>query len=512
MKKNLITFLFFALSFLAKTQTNSVAQKFSNGVTAKGLQEKLTILASAEMEGRETATEGQKKAAAFIENHFKKFGLKPGNGTNYQQTYDVFQDELVGEHLMVNGVSYALNTDYSFSLGTISSIQLTTNNLVFAGYGLNTKERNEYAKLNVKGKVVIVLEGLPEENFTPGLPSGRAPNNPGSNAAKATAAQSNGAVGLIIVSSEFPKKQAQASKGSMTVRKPSSDKFFILNVSYSLASNLVGRTSTLTSKEFKELNLIDYWAELKLIIDKKTNNLQSTNVIGVVEGTDKKDEYVFITGHYDHLGKRGNDIYYGADDDGSGTTAVMQLAEAFAIAKQKGNSPSRTIVFMAVSGEEKGLWGSKYYVDNPTYPLDKTTVDLNIDMIGRIDPTYKGDSLNYVFAIGEDKLSSDLQAITDSINKNYLNMQIDRRYNDPNDKNRFYFRSDHYNFAAKGVPIIFYFNGTHADYHKPTDIVEKINFPLMYKRTLLVFYTAWEMANRKDMLKRDKPLSAVGTR
>lgn len=511
MQKILIASLFIAFGLGSIAQTNSSAQKFSNWVTIKGLQEKLTILASAEMEGRETATEGERKAATFIENHFKKFGLKPGNGTSYKQSYNVYQDELVTEKLMVNGETFALNTDYSLSLASVNATTINTTNIVFAGYGLSTKEKNDYANVNVKGKVVVVLEGLPNEN-PPAALQGTRIQGQGSTSAKAVTAQNNGAVGLIIISKDFPKKQPQSFKGNMTVKKSSTDNFFVLNVSYKVASTLIGRTTTLTTKDFAETNLQDYWAELKLNIDKRTNSLISNNVIGVVEGTDKKDEYVFITGHYDHLGKRGNDIYYGADDDGSGTTAVMQLAEAFALAKQKGNAPSRTIVFMAVSGEEKGLWGSKFYSDNPTFSLDKTTVDLNIDMIGRIDPTFKGDSLNYIYAIGEDKLSSDLQPITDSINKNYLQMEIDRRYNDPNDKNRFYFRSDHYNFAAKGVPIIFYFNGTHPDYHRPTDTVEKINFPLMYKRTLLVFYTAWDMANRKDMLKRDKPLSAVGTR
>lgn len=511
MQKFFLVCFFFIISFYSYTQINNAALKFSSGVTQQGLQEKLTVLASAEMEGRETATEGQRKAASFIENHFKKFGLKPGNGNSFQQAYNVYQDELISEKLMVNGVTYLLNTDYSFSMGSIASTDLKTTNLVFAGYGLVTKERNDYANVNVKGKVVMVLEGMPNENPPVALQGNRV-QGPGTANAKAAAAQNNGAIGLIIISADFPKKQAQSTKGSMTIKKPSANNFFVLNVSYNMAAPLFGRTNTLSLKDLQDANLQDYWAELQVKLNVQNNTLQSTNVIGVVEGTDKKDEYVFITGHYDHLGKRGKDIYYGADDDGSGTTAVMQLAEAFALAKQKGNAPSRSMVFMAVSGEEKGLWGSKYYVDNPTFSLDKTTVDLNIDMIGRIDPTFKGDSLNYVFAIGEDKLSSDLQPITDSINKNYIKMDIDRRYNDPNDKNRFYFRSDHYNFAAKGVPIIFYFNGTHADYHKPTDTVEKINFPLMYKRTLLVYYTAWDMANRKNMLKRDKPLSAVGTR
>jgi Zn-dependent M28 family amino/carboxypeptidase len=301
-------------------------------------------------------------------------------------------------------------------------------------------------------------------------------------------------------------------KGNMTINRPNATSFFTITVSEKVGAALLGRTFVPTKKQFEEINIGNYFAETKLMIQKNTATLESSNVIGIVEGSDKKDEYIFITGHYDHLGKRGDVIYYGADDDGSGTTAVMQLAETFAKAKAKGDGPRRTMVFMAVSGEEKGLWGSKFYADNPTFPLAKTSVDLNIDMIGRIDPSYKGDSNNYVFAIGEDKLSTELQPITDSVNKWYVNMEVDRRYNDPKDPNRFYFRSDHYNFAAKGIPIIFYFNGVHKDYHKPTDTVDKINFNLMHKRSLLVYYTAWEMANKNEMLKRDLPLSAVPAR
>jgi Zn-dependent M28 family amino/carboxypeptidase len=162
---------------------------------------------------------------------------------------------------------------------------------------------------------------------------------------------------------------------------------------------------------------------------------------------------------------------------------------------------------MTVSGEEKGLWGSDYYTSHPVFPLNKTSVDLNIDMVGRIDPARKyGDSTNYVYTIGEDKLSSDLLRISDSINNKFVHMELDRKYNDPKDPNRFYYRSDHYNFAKNGVPVIFYFNGTHADYHRPTDTVDKINFELMSKRVKLIFYTAFEMANRSEMIKRDIPL------
>jgi Zn-dependent M28 family amino/carboxypeptidase len=261
------------------------------------------------------------------------------------------------------------------------------------------------------------------------------------------------------------------------------------------------KANAIAHKPYRGLTALHY--------GKQTISENVSNVLGLIEGTDKKDEYVVITAHYDHVGKRSDGtIYYGADDDGSGTTGILELAEAFTAAKAAGKGPRRSILLMTVSGEEKGLWGSQYYSENPIFPLEKTTVDLNIDMIGRIGSDYvkDKDSVNYVYTIGDDKLSSDLAPITDQVNDTYTKMKLDRRYNDPKDPNRFYYRSDHYNFAAKGVPIIFYFNGVHADYHKPTDTPDKINYPLMAKRAQLVFHTAWEIANREEMLKRDMPL------
>jgi len=241
---------------------------------------------------------------------------------------------------------------------------------------------------------------------------------------------------------------------------------------------------------------------------KDHQRVDASNVVGVLEGSDKKDEYVFITAHYDHLGMHDGKIYYGADDDGSGTVAVIEMAEAFAKAKAKGRGPRRSIVFMTVSGEEKGLLGSEYYSDNPLFPLDKTTVDLNIDMVGRVDTErMMADTLNYVYVVGHDKISTDLPIINEGMNKKYTGLTLDYKFDDPNDKNRIYFRSDHYNFARKGVPVLFFYDGMlQSDYHKPTDTVDKIYWPLYEKRVKMIFHTAWEMANRNDMLKRDLPL------
>jgi len=229
----------------------------------------------------------------------------------------------------------------------------------------------------------------------------------------------------------------------------------------------------------------------------------SENVLALVKGTEKPDEVVVISAHLDHEGIKNGKIYNGADDDGSGTVAILEIAQAFKMAERAGKGPKRSILFLHVTGEEKGLLGSKYYTENPVYPLENTVCDLNIDMIGRIDNRHKKDP-NYLYLIGSDKLSTELHNVSEAVNKKYTNINLDYKYNDENDPNRFYYRSDHYNFAKHNIPIIFYFNGTHADYHQPSDTPDKINYELLEKRTRLVFHTAWEVANRGERIFADK--------
>lgn len=482
--------------------------KYGKMVSADLLKKELYIIAGAEMEGRETATPGQKKAAAYIENHFKQHGLLPGAGKgSYQQFYPLYQDSIGKTSLQVYQFNFGFDEHYSVApnLGAAGNWQI--NELVYAGFGIKDNEKNDYANLPIQGNWVMILDATPADIDKPAAPMQgmRVVGNTGLQN-KINYLRTNGAKGIIVVSKDFPKGLATPQKGNMSMNKPTTATVPVIQVSYQVASSMLNKVVD-NYAGLKNVSAGKYSTSVKTSIDKTTLQLESSNVIGIIEGTDKKDEYLVITSHYDHLGKRGNDIYYGADDDGSGTVSVMELARVFAQAKAKGHGPRRTIVFMTVSGEEKGLWGSAYYGNNPIFPLNKTTANLNIDMVGRIDPSYKGDSNNYVFVIGEDKLSSDLQPISDAVNSKYVKMELDRRYNDPKDPNRFYYRSDHYNFAAKGVPIIFYFNGVHKDYHRTTDTPDKINYPLMQKRVHLVFHTAWEMANRDDMLKRDMPLN-----
>ncbi len=229
----------------------------------------------------------------------------------------------------------------------------------------------------------------------------------------------------------------------------------------------------------------------------------ASNVIAFIKGTSKPDEYIVLSAHYDHVGVRGGKIYNGADDDASGTSAVLEIAEAFKKAADAGNGPKRSLVFLHVSGEEIGLFGSKFYTENPVFSLENTVANLNIDMIGRVDKVHKNNP-EFVYLIGADKISKELHEVSEAVNKKYVNLQLDYTYNDKDDPNRFYYRSDHYNFAKNGIPIIFYFNGVHDDYHKPSDTPDKIRYDLLQKRTQLIFYTAWELANRENRLKIDK--------
>lgn len=474
--------MFACLGTAAQVKEKKI-RKYGKTICDKDLRTKLSVIASAEMQGRETATDGQRKAAAYLEDQFRRLGLQPGNGGSFYQAFPLVQDSLTKFDLQVNGRQLQPNKDYSLFVSGMAAGDWNISNVHVAGTGpLDT------TNLPVAGKWVLIEEGSFFQLRQ-----------------KIAQLRRRQAAGIIAVSKTFPRPTPFALKGPMGLRL-SDDSFPYVTISYNAASQLLNKQG-LDSASLAVLPKQEYPASMQLQVGKQRLRVESTNVLAVLPGTDKAGEYVFLTAHYDHLGQRGDSvIYYGADDDGSGTTALIEIAEAFAKAKKKGHGPRRSLVFMAVSGEEKGLLGSEYYADNPVFPLEKTTVDLNIDMVGRIDPKYTGDSMNYVYVIGDDKLSSDLRPITDSVNRTYMNMELDRRYTDVKDPNRYYYRSDHYNFAKKGVPIIFYFNGTHADYHRPTDTIDKINFDLMEKRVKLVFYTAWDMANREQMLKRDIPL------
>ncbi|MDR2205038.1 MAG: M28 family peptidase [Flavobacteriaceae bacterium] len=224
----------------------------------------------------------------------------------------------------------------------------------------------------------------------------------------------------------------------------------------------------------------------------------SENILAFIEGTEKPNEIIVISAHYDHVGTKNGVVYNGADDDGSGTVAVMQMAKAFQEAKKSGKGAKRSVLFLHVTGEEHGLFGSSWYSENPIFPLENTVADLNIDMIGRDDQENRGKQ--YVYVIGSEMLSSELKKINEATNDSTVKLELNYKYDDPKDPERLYYRSDHYNFAKHNIPVAFFFDGIHEDYHKPTDDPDKIDYNLLQKRAQLIFSTAWELANRNERI------------
>lgn len=499
------------------------AQKFANTITADDLKKHLTIVAGADMEGRETGTEGQRKAAAYIESQFKRLGLQsPASLNGYQQSYPVYKDSFLFSSLKIGKNKYEFAKDFINTPLAIVDPNFKTKKIVFVGYGIDDSLYNDYTGKDVKNKIVVFVAGEPKKDGNY-IVSGTAKSSvwtyPGTSR-KVAAAKKRGALAAFIINPALTDlSQVQIDNARKTsMYFPGNDdmskKMDYITIMPSVAKNILGEDvfNEVIKRGAANEPLNDIQKEIKaktrFNYTRQRIPYNSSNVIGYIEGSDKKDEYVFLTAHYDHLGKIGDKIYYGADDDGSGTVSVLEMAEAFSKAKQEGNGPRRTVVFMTVSGEEKGLWGSKYYSDHPVFSLDKTSVDLNTDMVGRVDTERKtADSLNYIYVIGHDKLSSELPGINEAANDKSSKLTLDYKFDDPNDNERIYYRSDHYNFARKGVPVLFFYDGMlKADYHKPTDTVDKINFDLMQKRVQVIFLTAWEMANRDAMLKRDIPL------
>lgn len=485
---------------LTVTAQNPDAKKYSSLINATGLREDLSIIASDALEGRETGTRGQKMAAAFIAAHFSDLGLKaPVNGSYYQPVE--LYSSMVGEAYLKVGQTRLDNFSGIIYTGAGDSGGEVSLPVVFVGYGTEA----EFNQVDVKDKAIVLLS---KEMRTRGNPAFKL-------------AQDKGAKMIIICANEtlaeFDNWAGQfknfMSGSRLSLKKPQAgNQMVTMLVSPVTVEKIFNSTMEKLKKATAEDPKKNALKKIKggNVQYKITSEIKTTysdNVLGYMEGTDKKDELVVITAHYDHVGKlksgTGDLINNGADDDGSGTVSVLAIAKAFAQAKKEGKGPRRSILFMTVTGEEKGLLGSEYYSEHPIFPLENTVVDLNIDMVGRRDPQHK-DSEPYVYIIGSDKLSDDLHALSERVNKENLNLTFDYTYNDRNHPDQLYYRSDHWNFAKKNIPIIFYFDGIHEDYHKPSDEVDKIEFDLLEKRAQTVFFTAWEIANRDTKPKVDE--------
>ncbi len=473
-------------------------------ITQEELKEHLFIYASDDFEGRETGTKGQKIAVDYLVDYYNNLGIAPAQGTkDYLQKVPVSYTTAPVGTIVVGETELELgNTVVSF---TPASGDFS---LVYVGYGIVEESIDSYQDVDVTGKIVIARAGEPvseDEIFTL---TGTKEYSKWSNRSEALpkrieAAKAKGAEGIIYIDdtnfdrfNRYFAYMRRNNSGQMRLDTGENELFNAVLKEEQLS--VFGlEQSDYTSKSLDR--------SINLSIEGGAKEIDTENVVAIIEGTDTPEEYVVISSHLDHIGINSDgSINNGADDDGSGTVALLEIAQAFKAAKEQGLGPKRSIVFLHVTGEEKGLLGSEYYTDiEPLYPLDQTVANLNIDMIGRIDPEREGNR-NYIYLIGSDKLSTELHELSEAVNEKFTQIELDYTYNDENDPNRFYYRSDHYNFAKNNIPIIFYFNGTHEDYHKEGDTPDKINYDLLENRSRLVFHTAMEVANRANPVVVDK--------
>ncbi len=488
---------------------------YAKSITSEDLRAHLSLLASDEYEGRETGKKGQKMAAEYISKVFNSLNIPEQAGGGYFQRYPVLESTIGKMEMKVNNTSYKFLEDY-YLVQDFNSQKLSNNKILFAGFGINDSVYNDLEKIDIKDKIVMVMKGEPKSKK--GIYQLSRTVNPSENYQKSEKYKIEKLATLkpkviLIVNPEFDQTVKNYKKWIMEP-KMNLEKDYeapistVIYISPKLARELLGLTEKKFDAMVSKMNNQGKpqtkvsLSTLTYNFTKNRKSIETENVLGFVEGSEFPEEVIAITAHYDHIGVIDGKVYNGADDDGSGTSAILELAQAFSKAKEDGKGPKRSILFMTVSGEEKGLLGSDYYTSNPVYPLENTVANLNIDMIGRVDEKHK-ENPNYIYLIGSDKLSTELHGISEMSNKKFGKMELDYTFNDPADPNRFYYRSDHYNFAKNNIPVIFYFNGVHEDYHKDTDEIDKINFDLMAKRTQLVFYTAWEIANRDSRLRVD---------
>lgn len=514
--------LMFAFLFLYTAAYIFPQIKVDDKTSLNYLKNNLQVLASDEFQGRETTTHGEKIASLVIASELDKYGVKPfGDNGTFFQNFDLLSSGYAEDakiYLLDKSGSvvagFMLGDDFIKTLRGLAdeSFSKQTTGIVFAGYGITAIEFNydDYADVDVKGKTVLILSGEPysekEEFFSGSKPT------PYSNAeSKIKQAREKGAVGILVILDErmkgfwkyakdfatqpsltfIPKEPVETSKNIpvFTVGENCAEKLLAgEELSFDKINVMINEKEYPHAFELKKKLQYDIKPFLKIV--------KARNVIGLIEGTDPnlKNEYVVLSAHYDHVGTRGEVVSNGADDDGSGTVAVLEAAHLLSAAKNN----KRSIIALFNTGEEKGLLGSQYATDNGIF-MKEVVANINLDMVGR-------ESIDSIHCIGSDKLSTEFAQIVKEVNSETVNFVLDYKYDDPQDKNRFYYRSDHYNFARKGIPVVFFFDDMKVDYHKPTDDVDKINFGKILKTVKLATNIALHVANLDHKVVVDKKI------
>lgn len=506
----LLSLLYMAAGHI-HAQLDTVRMHYAALVDTVDLRRHLDTLASDRYEGRETGLWGQKLAARYIRERFREFGIPPVPdaaasgliGGGYEQPFPLEVRTPGGISLLVDGKPMGFMQEF-FHFQERDLGSFSTDSVVLASTtSVGSIGRNKVVLMLQDVRPGPVSRDKPPEDVFQEL------------ARKTRSAEAAGARLLLFCSPQVPAMMRQylhfitsprMRLADTTDQRSSPAGLQVIVIDQPTGERILRRGHLSWKRAMRQVVHGPRAIACPFVFTHQPmqQRLQGENVLGYVEGGDKKDELVVVTAHYDHIGEDGGEVYNGADDDGSGTVAILEMAQAFSRAKAEGHGPRRSILFMAVSGEEKGLLGSEWYSEHPVFPLERTVANLNIDMIGRFDSVHAA-SPPYVYIIGSDRLSTELHRINEEANAAYAHLILDMTFNAENDPNRFYERSDHYNFARKGVPVVFYFSGVHEDYHQPGDEVAKIRFDLLERRARLVFHTAWELASRSERPVLDKP-------
>ena len=497
-----------------------------DSITARDLKKHLSFLASDELGGRYTLSQGNRIAARYLASQLESYGYRGGaRDGSFLQKVPLSYHSVDAAASHVSFTTSGQTTEFKYGDDFLSAPPVSgdfSGDLVFVGYGISSpkNKHDDYAGLDVKGKIVVLIaEDTPEALKSVAL---------GDEERGERAAAAHGAVGAIgilpaPIIAEWQQMKAYLSRADQLGLPPhpaADGKTFTI---IAAGPPLINAIAKAMGKEPSYLQPagkaappmpIPAHAGVRVLASAK-DAPPAQNVVGILEGADPKlkDEYVVFSAHYDHLKTTDNgEVYNGADDDGSGTVSVLDIAQAFTV----GPRPPRSILIVFHTGEELGLFGSEYNTDyEPAVPLAKLVADFNIDMIGRSKPAGDTDPLDRelsdkdtLYVIGSDKLSSELHKLSEATNAETAHLKFDYHLNAESHPERLYYRSDHYNYAKHGIPVIFYFTGLHRDYHRTTDDVDKIDFEKMERIARMIFATGWRVANLDHRLVVDKAAAA----
>ena len=487
------------------------SKEYGKSITKEELEELLYVFSSDEFGGRGTPSKGQDLATDFLKENYIDLGIQPARKNTYENEVFLQFDEKPNISLFINNKEFKYYTDYiAYNNGPDTSF--SDIEIIYVGYGIDHKNYNSYDGLDVKDKVVLAIAGEPKNRRGNYLINGGKKKSEWSTrneiSRKKEAAEKNGAKALILINNNLFKRYSNEYRISDNNKGEKR---------MSLASNITNEKIQvlLFAEKNKNYLLQKNRKFMNFSFKKNYNEFSANNIAALIKGSEFPDEYIVITAHLDHVGIQNGVVYNGADDDGSGSVGILEIAEAFSLAMKNGFRPKRSILFLHVTAEENGLLGSEYYTDyDPIIPLSKTMVCLNMDMIGRTESKRKEtEPKDYIYIIGSEMLSEDLHNINKKANEENVKLNLDYRYNDPTSlvfesgryiENQYYYRSDHYNFAKYNIPSIFFFSGVHEDYHMPTDTADKILYDIYEKRIKLIFHTAWDLANADKRIELNK--------